>query len=215
MATVPMVNSSVIFSIPSLNAVGDELFTTPHFEHDGPVADIPLETASAAIVPLSVPEASGLQNFIQSTKQRFIEVAGGSLMWRLFVGSGVAVLIGAVTLVLLGPNPEQLKSDETVSAVSKLSSVDQGLVAGDRGPDAGNSAVQLTVSTSENGDRPVPAEFDDPFTEANQVPAKVTRAMHFADQSSDWDKTEIQPVSHQRAGNQPAWLSGTIDFEED
>lgn len=219
--TLPEVNSHVIFSIPALNIAGDELFTaSQHFDHDGPSANLPLETAPAAVVPISVPEANGLQNFVQGAKQRFIEVAGGSLLWRLFVGSGVAVFIGALTLILLGPNPEQVKSDETVSAVAKLSSVDQGLTtttaaADDGQASSGNPAVELTVSTSENGDRAVPAEFDDPFTEANQVPAKVTRAMHFADQSSDWDQAEIQPVSHQRVGNQPAWLSGTIDFDED
>ncbi|MDB5341113.1 MAG: hypothetical protein JWN70_6732 [Planctomycetaceae bacterium] len=138
-------------------------------------------------------------------------------MWRLFVGSGAAVFIGALTLILLGPSPEQLESDETANAVSKLRPVEQGRVtpAGESGPSAAQSTVQLTVSTSENGDRAEPAEFDDPFTEANQVPAKVTRAMHFADQSNDFDKTEIQPVSRQRAGDQPTWLSGTIDFEED
>lgn len=207
----------VIFSIPSLKPFDDELCSVQDRELAALTADISAPSASAAIVPLSVPEANVLQTLVQGSKQRFIDLASGSVFWRLFVGSGVALFIGAVTLILLGPNPEQLKSDETAKTISNLRTVDQGPVALKSSPIAAkaNSSVELTVSTGENGDRAEPAEYVDPFTEANQVPAKVTQAVHFDDPMSRGQRSAIQTVSRETNGRQPAWLSGTIDLEDD
>lgn len=207
----------VILSIPSLKTVDDDLYSARDRDLEAPSADISLTPAPAAIVPISVPEPNMLQTLVQGSKQRFIDLASGSVFWRMFVGSGVAMFIGAVTLILLGPNPEQLKSDETVKTVSNLRPVDQGPAPQTSSPNTAraNSSVELTVSTSEKGDRAEPAEYVDPFTEANQVPAKITQAVHFDDPMSREQRPAIQTVSRQTNGHQPAWLSGTIDLEDD
>lgn len=207
----------VILSIPSLKTVDDNLSAARDRDLEAPSAEISSTLAPAAIVPLSVPEPNVLQTLVQGSKQRFIDLASGSVFWRMFVGSGVAMFIGAVTLILLGPNPEQLKSDETVKTVSNLHPVDQGPAPQTSSPNTAraNSSVELTVSTSEKGDRAEPAEYVDPFTEANQVPAKITQAVHFDDPLSREQRPAIQTVSRQTNGHQPAWLSGTIDLEDD
>ena len=208
---------NVLFSIPPLRSIGDELFSASHFDHETSVDDVAQVISPTAIVPLSVPDANPLQTFVHGAKQRFIDLAGGSVFWRLFVGSGVAIFFVAVTLILFGPNPARVGSDETADSIGKLRPVDPGAVTqadGSRvaGP---KSAIQLTVSASANGGRAEPAEFDDPFVAANQVPAKVAQAMHYTDPLNGLDETVIQPVSHPGTQpGQPAWLTGTIDVDD-
>jgi hypothetical protein len=205
---------TVLFSIPSLSTEGNELLTGPAVDQGAPTDHV-ARRIPPAIVPISVPEANVLQTLIHGTKQRFLDLASGSLTWRLFVGSGVALFVGAVALILLGPSPEQLQSEKTTQTISNLQVVDQQDVSRSDGV-ARNSAIQLTISTSENGDAAEPAEIDDPFTAANQVPPKVVQAVHLTDSSDDTQGPAIQTVSHSgTAARQPAWLSGTIEFEND
>ncbi len=204
----------VLLSIPALDVIGDRVFTASHLDQDAATDAAKSVTGTASVVALSIPEANLLQAFVQDAKQRVIDLASGSVFWRLFVGSGVALLIGAVTLVLFGPSRDQIQSDETADVASHLRTVDQT-------PDkptvkslskASSSRIELTVNQSPQ-EGAAPAEFDDPFTAAKLVSPQVQQAVHFAD-SSDHDGV-IQTVSHTKpVVSQPVWLSGTIDVED-
>jgi hypothetical protein len=209
--------SPVLLSIPTLDAIGDRLFSASHVEFDAPPAATASIAASATVVPLSIPEANVLQNFVQGTRQRVIALAGGSVFWRLFVGSGVAILMGAVTLILLGPSEDRLQDDETAAVAASPRPIAGPLAnqPGDSHAKIANARIELTVNESPHAG-PVPAEYDDPFTEANLVTAKVNPAIHLIDSSSESNRNVIQPVSRtQTVQAQPAWLSGTIDIDDD
>ena len=211
--------SAVLMSIPPLRAAGDQVFSQPDLEFKTP-ASLPTGTASpkGSVVALCTHEASGLQVIVQGAKQRFVDLMGGSIFWRLFVGSGVAIFIGSATLLLLSPTADQLASNDTHGPVTDLAAGHQDAAATEQAAVApvANSAVELTVSSSVTGDVPVPAEFDDPFKIENQVTPKAIPAVHFTDSQSDMEPSNIQPVSQQRITvDQPAWLAGTIDVEED
>ena len=206
----------VLLSIPALDAVGDRLFSTSHVELDAPTVAT-VSASGAAVVPLSIPEPSVLQSFVQETRQRLIVLAGGSVFWRLFVGSGAAILMGAVTLILLSPSEDRLLNDDETAAVASSPrpiAESPATQTGANHAKAERARIQLTVNDSPHAG-PVPAEYDDPFTAANLVSVKVNHAIHLDDQSGAPDRTVIQPVSHSPTVlAQPAWLSGTIDIED-
>ena len=69
----------VLFSIPPLQTLGDELFTASQFDTGSPADDVPQLTSTAGVVPLSVPNPNVVQILIQGARQRFIDLAGGSI----------------------------------------------------------------------------------------------------------------------------------------
>lgn len=207
---------AVMFSIPGFQTSKPDIDSQSRSSqagHDSKTS----QGKSSTVVDIKLPASNVLQSTIQGARQRFIDLAGGSLFWRTFVGSGVAVLIGAITVVLLGPAAQPASEKSETSAFGDQA----GALPGDanftrRGAtEAGPPTVQLTVGTVENGG-PQPAEFDDPFTAENQVPAKIVNAVHFVDRTQGEAGSVIQQVSQQRpVSGQPAWLSGTIEAVED
>lgn len=211
--------SSVLMSIPEIRSASDDLLSHPSVEERTP-SPKPYSYAKpkVSIVAISSHEPSRLQLLIQGARQRFIELMGGSVFWRLFVGSGAAIFIGSATLLLLSPNAEQITSNETSHPPTGLHDVHQESSADKKSPAApvANSGVELTVSSTTQGDVPIPAEFDDPFRIENQVTPKAIPAVHYTEAEAGLAPTHIQPVSQVRvAVDQPAWLAGTIDVEED
>lgn len=166
------------------------------------------------VVPLNVPDGGRLQNYVQNTRQWFVDLAGSSLYWRLFVGSGFATLLGAVTLLFLGPNPEQARKLAAESAISNLEFVDQEAPSNSNAPSRERrpSAIELTVGAHDGAEGPVRADFDDPFVDRNRVTANIQHAIHVSGEQS----AVVQQVSAQRQkSSQAAWLSGTIEIDVD
>ncbi len=208
--------SSVLLSIPTLDGLWDKPVSASPVELDAQAA-VALPVASSAVrVPLSIPEANLLQSFVQEARQRGIDLAGGSVFWRLFVGSGVAILMGAVTLILLGPSEDRMQDDETATVASTPHPIVKTPASQteDSHAKTANARIQLTVSKAPHSGA-APADYDDPFTADNLVSAKVNQAIHLIDPSNAPEHTAIQSVSHsQTVLAQPAWLSGTIDIED-
>ncbi len=207
--------TSVVLSIPCVPTSTSTATTDDVFEERnlGYSVDTP---AATGVVPLSVAESSLLQNYVQNTRQWFVEFASGSVFWRLFVGSGFAVLIGAITLLVLGPSPEQIRQAAAKSTSSSLNVIDQGSpsksVAGDG--QSQPSAITLTVGTQENGG-PVKVEVEDPFIESNRVTPGVRHAV-YSSADGDGKPPEVIRQIAQRTVTMsepqgPAWLSGTIE----
>lgn len=218
---------TVVLSIPRVTTAADDVFTERDLGYDvdlpstkaAPTETAAIETnsartATAAVVPLSVAESSTLQNYVQNVQQWFVDFAGGSLVWRLFVGSGFAILIGAVTLLVLGPSPEQIRKAAAESTASNLKVVDQELTTksavNDRQPVSSN--VTLTVGTHQGAAGQMPVEVEDPFIESNRVTPAVRYAVYSSDAAGEASPEVIQRVSQRVAiGRGPAWLSGTIE----
>ncbi len=202
--------STVMLSIPYVPSARDGVFTEPYlaFETE-PAAILP----PASVVPLRVPEGNVLQNYVQNARQWFVDFAGCSLFWRLFVGSGFALLIGAITLMAFGPSAEQIRKLAAQSTVSNLKFVDQGASTDSKvaGRERQPAAIELTVATHEGTGGAVPAEFDDPFIDSNLVSGNIQHAIHHSHRTGD-QLDVVQQVSGRRATDSgPAWLAGTIE----
>lgn len=213
-----------MLSVPCVRTASDNVFSDQslscHLDEVPPTAPPPATSApvrpKAEVVPLNVPETSTLQNIVLNWQQRFLKFLGGSMFWRVFVGCGFAVFVGALTLLVFGPNPEQAKQEETKAKLSSMPAVDQAAPSEPRrvGQPPRESPIELTVSTQDS-DGPIQAQLDDPFIEENLVHGKVVHAVHLANADQD-DSGAVQTVSHQQPRTStPVWLSGTIEAEDD
>lgn len=198
-------SGQVMLSVPFVGTASDSIFAEPNLGQQ-------LEgTTPSDVVQLNVPDSGALQTFIQTTQQRFVGFASGSMFWRLFVGSGFAVFVGALTLILLGPTSELVTADATDSSLQAVDQQPQPTAsAAVRQPPSG--AIELTVSTQDGAGGPVPAEFDDPFVAANLVPTKTVHAVHVTSAGKGETSGLVYQASHRPASDaSPAWLAGTIE----
>lgn len=196
-----------MLSIPCVRTAEDRLFAEPNL---GQQIEIP-SPPPPDLVQLSVPDSSALQIFIQNTRQQFVGFAGGSMFWRLFVGSGFAVFVGALALILLGPNGKPVNMETTEPMTQVVDQQKQPTVRSIRSAPQ-NSSIELTVGVHEGADGPVPAEFDDPFVAANLVAPKVVNAINFTNASKgDTSRFVHQASHHPVTESAPAWLAGTIE----
>lgn len=145
----------------------------------------------------------------------------GSLPRRVFMGTGLALLTGAVTLLVFNPSPEpvvSVSSDMKHTSDSASEEVPYSAELNEEVRDSQVPRVELTVSAGEEFSGPEPAMFDDPFVPENQVHGKpVMHAVHFDRNSSG--KGHILRATHRsdvlnatHAG--PAWLNGTIETSD-
>lgn len=133
------------------------------------------------------------------------------MFWRMFVGSGFAVFVGALTLILLGPNRKPVNTDTTEPMTQVVDQQRQPSVRPARSRSQ-NSSIELTVGTHEGDDGPVPAEFDDPFVAANLVSQKVVNALHVTNASKGDTSHFVHQASHRPVTDHaPVWLAGTIE----
>lgn len=165
--------------------------------------------SAADLVKIALPRSNPLQSAVQGARQRFIDVARGAFFWRLFVGSGTAILLGAVVLVCFSPDHQPSRSTHNDSGLNQSGqpSSTQSAQFTTAGP-----AIELTVHSNESGRTQSPAEFDDPFRVENLVQPKVVHADHR--QSANL-RAVVRPVSHtSKQPKPPVWLSGDIEVED-
>lgn len=203
---------SVLFAVPDVTVRPDQVFA---------LRDVGVETATPAPRPttgkgrlqLSLPESNLVQEGIRRVKTGLLSFAGGSVAGRFFLGSGVAVFIGAATLMVLGPDPQVLPVQPKTARVSRSATV--AAVPTEQKPDT-QPQIELTVSTSERPSGPEPAEYIDPFTPENQVPAKHVHAVYAVDHNNPNSRALIHQASRQKARQRnAAELMGTIEADED
>lgn len=166
-------------------------------------------------VPIIEPDASPLQNLVQNGRQHILNLVGGSRFWRLFVGGGFAVLVGAITLIVLEPRAEMgLSSPNAEPTKSKPAALlpAEGVIADQS--QAGRPEIQLVVGETDGAAGQQPAEYMDPFVEANLVKAGVQHAVHHTDATEDPSQLIRQVANQGQAEPAPAWLSGTIETDE-
>lgn len=166
-------------------------------------------------VPIIEPDASPLQNLVQNGRQQFLNLVGGSRFWRLFVGGGFAVLVGAITLIALEPRAEMARpssSAEPTKASPAAQLPAEGVIADQS--KGGRPEIQLVVGETDGPAGPQPAEYMDPFVEENLVKAGVQHAVHLTDSTDDRERLIRQVANQGQAEPAPAWLSGTIETDE-
>lgn len=205
-ATSPNAEASaarVMLSIPFIGTAADSIFAEPNL---GQRLDA---TAPAELVELSVPDSSALQSFIQTSQQKIVGFASGSMFWRLFVGTGFAVLVGALTLILFSPTAEKVTAEATDSPPLNVDQVPADSTVAHKPRPA---SIELIVSAPEGAGGPSPAEFDDPFVAENLVSAKTVHAVHLTNATKTETSGLVHQASHRQMGDgSPAWLAGTIE----
>lgn len=177
-------------------------------------------------IRLSPPESSWIQEGVRCLKSRTVSLASGKLAWRFFLGSGVAIFIGAVTLMVLGPSAKRI--DVTTQQGSPEIPASGTSSESPSPPGRPASEIELTVTTSEGAGGQVPAEFVDPFVPENQVQPKYVHAVHSRDLNSPAESSQIHTVSQSRSvietqsasqvrrpTSRPVHLTGTIEATED
>jgi hypothetical protein len=158
-------------------------------------------------IHLSPIESTLVQEGVRRLKSQLLGFAGGSTTWRLFLGSGIAVLIGAVTLVVCGPMPQEPQITKTRTSLADETAASQS---------SPPPEIELTVSTSETHSGQVPAEYIDPFVPENQVQPKHMHALFSVDRENSSERSHIHQVSRRSdTSASPAQLTGTIETHDE
>jgi hypothetical protein len=203
----------LLLAVPDVTVRPDQVFSERQFNLNQPVP-ISKPLSATCRIPLSPADSTVFQEGVRRLKRSLLEIVGGSLSWRLFLGSSVAIFIGAVTLTFVGPaspTSQQMNSKSTrqESAVSSKPT-EPTEAATDSKP------IQLTVNTSETNSGQEPAEFDDPFVPENQVKPKYIHALHLATRNGVPEPGTIRQVSRRNSlKSRPAELAGTIEVTDD
>lgn len=173
--------------------------------------------ASASRIHLSPSESTRVQEGMGRFKSSLIGLASGSLAWRLFLGSGVAVFIGAVTLIFLGPTPPTPTSTHSKTGKKTVRQVQASTETPTTAEiSAVRSPIQLTVNATEDPPGQAPAEYVDPFIPENQVHGHNVHALHLVKQGDPAEQNVIRQVSRsRRVSAGPARLAGTIETNDE
>jgi hypothetical protein len=203
----------LLLAVPDVTVRPDQVFSERDLDLDQPIP-ISKPLSATCRIPLSPADSTLFQEGVHRLKRSLLNLVGGSLSWRLFLGSSVAILIGAVTLTFVGPaSPTSQQSD--AKSTRQETAVSPKPAAPTEAP-TDSKQIQLTVSTSETNVGQEPAEFDDPFVSENQVKPKYIHALHLATRDGVPEPGAIRQVSRRRSlKSRPAALVGTIEVSDD
>lgn len=205
------VKARLLLAVPNLVGSANQLSAERKSNSEQATHSKPLSATGR--IPLSPAESTLFQEGVRRLKLSFLCVVGGSLFWRLFLGSSVAVFIGATTLACMNPTsptaPSNSRSAGPITASNSEPS--QPIPSTVEQP-----KIELTVSTSDINSGQEPAQYDDPFVPENQVQPKYLYALHLATQNESQEAGVIRQVSRRRSlSSRPASLHGSIETNEE